>query len=553
RNVPSHTYKYCSKRHDTTEISLLNFENHAKYFPVFEFPTLLFRTRELVCAGRISTHTFSAWPRGPRPLLPRGIPPPSLPSSRFCPLSANQLALVSNTSRQNLRTSWKTCRSTVRPRFQPRRRFRNFTKSKITLNPSDPLNLQDLMKETERRRSEGLSPLRGDSRLNTPALSMAGDAGNESPQVALLPAGPDARSSQDSMMLKQITKPRISANRARPPRGVQRYSSRRQRCRKVPVTGNYGDYYSRRDPNDRLPYLMPEWFTGKDIADYGCHNGTLTFGILERFPDVRHIDAIDCDAELIANAKSMQRERLRWDTGSGIRYDKINFQVANWIDSSTPTEEPEYDTILAFSVTKWIHLNHGDAGLMRFFRRAFNLLKPGGHLILEPQPKSSYRRTRFTFKHRSTFQTLKIDPLKLEPLLVDLGFSYFDTIKLPRPNEPFRRKIILCSKSYGATPASIRNDFRSEVQLWNLSPSPQSLPGREPPPVCYHPQTPNYLVTDTPARLLDSPASGLTQRAYVVPSTTSVPSSRLRVTSPDRRSVSSVSDAPCEPDSTSVP
>ncbi|CAH8529481.1 unnamed protein product [Heterobilharzia americana] len=267
-------------------------------------------------------------------------------------------------------------------------------------------------------------------------------------------------------------------------------------------------------------------------------------GVLERFPDIGRIDAFDCDAELIANAQSMQREKLRWDTGSNVRYEKIKFQVANWIDESTTIDEPEYDTIMAFSVTKWIHLNHGDPGLMRFFRRAFNLLKPGGHLILEPQPKSSYKRTRMTAKHRSNYASLKINPSNLEPLLVDLGFSYFDTIKAPRPNEPFRRKIILCSKSYGATPASIRNDLRSEVQSWQAFSSPHSPQSREPPPVCYLPQTPVYNL-GTPLTINSSPTNRHPSVSSTVLSPIVLPSSPLvEVVNP-------VLTPNCEPDSTS--
>jgi len=52
----------------------------------------------------------------------------------------------------------------------------------------------------------------------------------------------------------------------------------------------------------------------------------------------------------------------------------------------------EYDVILALSITKWIHLNWGDAGLKRFFRRAFQQLLPGGRLILEIQAYSTYAK-----------------------------------------------------------------------------------------------------------------------------------------------------------------
>lgn len=70
---------------------------------------------------------------------------------------------------------------------------------------------------------------------------------------------------------------------------------------------------------------------------------------------------------------------------------------ANYVlesDELLETVRPEFDIILCLSITKWIHLNWGDSGLKRFFRRIYHNLKPGGRLVLEPQGWPSYNKRR---------------------------------------------------------------------------------------------------------------------------------------------------------------
>ncbi|CAJ1048329.1 SK snRNA methylphosphate capping enzyme [Xyrichtys novacula] len=87
----------------------------------------------------------------------------------------------------------------------------------------------------------------------------------------------------------------------------------------------------------------------------------------------------------------------------------------------------QYDVIMCLGVTKWVQLQSGDVGVVRLFRRAYQSLSPGGLFILEPQPWSSYTRSKRaserTFCH---FRTLRLRPEQFTCYLTDtVGFSSY--------------------------------------------------------------------------------------------------------------------------------
>lgn len=106
----------------------------------------------------------------------------------------------------------------------------------------------------------------------------------------------------------------------------------------------------------------------------------------------------------------------------------IKFKCVNIMESDFGVvreliEEPK-DVVICLSVTKWVHLNSGDDALLSFFKRLWNLLLPGGLLILEYQAWASYVNNRKKSERiQAVFPLLKIRPENFEHILsVDMNF-----------------------------------------------------------------------------------------------------------------------------------
>uniref|UniRef100_A0A3B3X967 RNA methyltransferase n=1 Tax=Poecilia mexicana TaxID=48701 RepID=A0A3B3X967_9TELE len=235
--------------------------------------------------------------------------------------------------------------------------------------------------------------------------------------------------------------------------------------------GNYNKYYGYRNPNcsedPRIHVLRQEWFRGKDVLDLGCNSGHLTLYVAKMFRPAR-ILGLDIDSGLIHAARKNIRHYLSelqtQEARRAVQEKNCSFPVslrisrgpiaapvflffffppasaflqANYVlenDNLLMTQRAEYDVILCLSVTKWVHLNWGDSGLKRLFKRAYRHLRPGGLFILEPQPWESYvRRKKLTENINRNYRSIRLKPDQFSSYLTnEVGFTSFEHLGSPK-------------------------------------------------------------------------------------------------------------------------
>ncbi|XP_063059516.1 7SK snRNA methylphosphate capping enzyme [Engraulis encrasicolus] len=130
----------------------------------------------------------------------------------------------------------------------------------------------------------------------------------------------------------------------------------------------------------------------------------------------------------------------------------LSFVPGNYVlenDQLLLTQREEYDVILCLSVTKWVHLNWGDAGLRRLFHRAFRHLRPGGLFVLEPQPWSSYsRRKKLTDTIHKNYVNIRMKPDHFSTYLTsEVGFKSYELVgRSHNETQGFQRPIYIFHK-----------------------------------------------------------------------------------------------------------
>lgn len=101
----------------------------------------------------------------------------------------------------------------------------------------------------------------------------------------------------------------------------------------------------------------------------------------------------------------------------------ISFRIENYIQDLITKER--FDTIICLSTTKWIHLNWGDTGIRRLFKKIYDSLKFGGIFILEPQEWKSYKKKKYLNKEfKKTYKEIKLKPKDFGNYLEKIGFKY---------------------------------------------------------------------------------------------------------------------------------
>ena len=235
---------------------------------------------------------------------------------------------------------------------------------------------------------------------------------------------------------------------------------------KTSGVGNYRGYYTQRaDSSNRLQYFKREWFWNKFCLDIGCNSGHLTFHVAEKYSP-KSILGIDVDSGLIkrannrlthtpappsAKSSSLMPRAVRLKLEQRVQYPRnLKFRCCDIVSTTEDVgSRGTYQTVLCCSVSKWIHLNHGDEGLLQFFQNVFDLLAPGGIAILEYQPWKSYERNKNTSEiTKRVFKTLSIKPEHFETILTEsIGFSIIHRLGTPlQEAKGFNRPILVLSK-----------------------------------------------------------------------------------------------------------
>ncbi|XP_072423465.1 pre-miRNA 5'-monophosphate methyltransferase [Chiloscyllium punctatum] len=192
--------------------------------------------------------------------------------------------------------------------------------------------------------------------------------------------------------------------------------------------GNFTNYYRFNPPGERLRLIpavdLLEVFSGGRVValDVGCNCGDFSVAVYKHLYNLKEnrmwISADRLDLKLLGC--DIDPDLIRRATESNSFPESISYVTLDVMDSASreavlkpyleKLDRTSFDICFCMSVTMWIHLNHGDQGLLDFLLYVSGLCKA---LLIEPQPWKCYRaaarRLRKLGKSRfNHFSTLSI-------------------------------------------------------------------------------------------------------------------------------------------------
>ncbi|BGP29262.1 hypothetical protein JCM10296v2_001000 [Rhodotorula toruloides] len=221
--------------------------------------------------------------------------------------------------------------------------------------------------------------------------------------------------------------------------------------------GNYRSYYSFRPaaststesalPADsldgRLALLDRQLFADKRLLDIGTNSGKIALDAL-RHMGAASVVGVDIDPLLIDDAWRIADELGFAKGDDGLDFLAANVMDEGWLEEFVASRTRRIDVITLFSITKWLHLHHGDAGMTRLLRSLYQVLPVGGVVIIEPQEWDNYKRAVKRNKDlRETFKAIKLRP-PFEDEMREAGFELEQRIE--REEGGFSRPLLVWRK-----------------------------------------------------------------------------------------------------------
>ncbi|GAA5978942.1 hypothetical protein JCM10908_002744 [Rhodotorula pacifica] len=237
----------------------------------------------------------------------------------------------------------------------------------------------------------------------------------------------------------------------------------RQNHRETWPYGNYRSYYSFRPASTgaapdadkldgRLALLDPALFKDRTLLDIGTNAGKVAIDAVRHLGAARAV-GVDIDPVLIEDAVENAKlvgvtvQTTQEERAGQVAFFEGNVMQEGWFDVEREPRLAGVNTVTLFSITKWLHLHNGDAGMRRLFSSLFAFLPVGGVLIVEPQEYANYRRAvKKNRDLRETFQSLEMRP-PFDAELRKVGFTLESQIE--REEGGFSRPLLVWRKTGG--------------------------------------------------------------------------------------------------------